>query len=376
MPTSEIDIFTRRASPVPPAPEEREPKSRSIAIGIACTILFHVLLFSLAPLFPVEKFAGSHSNLSAIARAKRTKSFDFQLVNPPAEKPKPPAFKFVETNPDAPANEPDKTSNVSNRNQQSAQAEAAKEKDPENRPSVKGRDDIRNDSAIVSGNRAPPQVSPPTPPAAAQTDASEQQQQQARAEQVPLAGFDKKTGKSEDGIGTNVSRTKAPATNADQFIEGTRGAKEVDGGRVATNQTSKQQPRERPRLNSVSTARMSPLQNRLAGTANVGPIGIDARWNEYGDYMHELIEIVDREWHGIVDEYRGHIEAGTHVEVTFRLNSDGTIIVQKIEETAGRVAVGQCQSAISNRQPYRKWTDQMIAVLGNEQTITFGFYYY
>lgn len=375
MPTSEIDIFTRRASPVPPSPEEREPKSRSVAIGIACTLLFHVLLFTLAPLLPVEKLSGTHSNLSAIARAKRSKSFDFQLVNPPAEKPPPPALKFVETNPDAPENTPDQTPNVSNRNQQSAQAEAAKEKDPENRPSVKGRDDIKSD-AIVSGERAQPQPGEAATPVSAQNPAAEaQEQQQARAEQIPLTGFDKKEGQNPDGIGTNIARAKAPATGADQLIEGSRDAKNADGAATATNQTSASRPTPRPRPR-LTAARSTVLENRIAGTPNVGILGLDARWSEYGDYMNEFVGIIDAQWHKIVEGSSVYPKSGSHVIVTFKLNSDGEVVVQSFEETAGGVAVSQSTSAITTRQPYRKWTEQMIAVLGKEQTIKFGFYYY
>jgi hypothetical protein len=78
----------------------------------------------------------------------------------------------------------------------------------------------------------------------------------------------------------------------------------------------------------------------------------------------------------MVDDYQGHIPAGTHVIVTFRLSSEGIPSIQRVEETAGKVAVGQCETAITSRQPYRKWTPQMVSVLGTEQTITFGFYYY
>lgn len=376
MPTSPIDIFTRRASPVPPSPEEREPKSRSIAIGIVCTIVFHILLLSLAPLFPVEKLAGSHSNLAAIAKAKRGKTFEFQLVNPPAEKPPPAAIKFVETNPDAPENTPDQTPNVSNRNQQSAQAEAAKERDPENRPSVKGRDDIKNDSAIVSGEHAQPQPGEAATPIPVQNAAAAaQEQQQARVEQIPLSGFEKKDGQNPDGVGTNVARARAPATGADQLIEGSRDAKNTEGALTAANQASPSRPAPKPRPR-LTAARSTVLENRIAGTPNVGILGIDARWSEYGEYMNELVGIIDAQWHKIVEGSSVYPKSGSHVIVTFKLNSEGEVVVQSVEETAGTVAVGQSTSAITARQPYRKWSEPMIAVLGKEQTITFGFYYY
>jgi hypothetical protein len=366
----------------PPASRTRAAKpstgldrtERSIWIGILCTLLFHVLLFTLAPLFPTEKFVGTHSNLKAVM-ARKNKSFDFQLVNPPPA-PVPPAnpFKFVETNPEAPANEPDKTSNFSNRNQQSAQSEAAKEKDPENRPSVKGQDEVKNDSAIVSGEHAQPQQGAAVTPSAAQTPAEQQNAQQARAEQVPLEGNEDRTGKSEDGVGTKLSHNKAATTNADQLVEGSRDSKNANGALVASPEhSSRPQPKPRPRL---SSARSTILTNRISGTPNVGVLGIDARWSEYGDYMNELIEIIDASWHKIVETSSVYPKSGTHVIVTFRLNANGEVVVQSVEETAGTLGVNQCTTAITTPQPYRKWTEQMVSVLGKEQTITFGFYYY
>ncbi|MDP2138109.1 MAG: hypothetical protein Q8J74_09660, partial [Candidatus Didemnitutus sp.] len=41
-----------------------DPASRSIAIGVLCTLVFHVLLVVLAPYFPVESMSGTHSNLA------------------------------------------------------------------------------------------------------------------------------------------------------------------------------------------------------------------------------------------------------------------------------------------------------------------------
>lgn len=363
-----------------PAPL-KELEKRSIGIGLVCTILFHVLLLCLAPYFPVEKLAGSHSNLDAVARAKRGQEFNFELApdEPQAKQANP--IRFVETNPDAPENAPDKTDNVSDRNQQSAQPDKPTEVDPENRPSVKGRDDVQG-GAIVSGNRAPPQPGTPVVPLEKALEEmvpqQAQQQQQVRAEQVPLSGFEKVEGKSDDGIGTNISQQKAPSTGAERFVEGSKDSRVVEGGlsEMQKQQQQRPPPRERPRVGSLSTARQSPLSNRLAGTMNVGPVGLDARWGEFGQYMSEFIDIVDSEFQAITSEYRGHIPAGTRVVITFTLNSDGEVRVTQTEETAGRVAVSQCQAALTNRMPYRKWPAEMMAVLGDRQTITFSFYYY
>lgn len=371
---SKIQRAAAAASPET-RPAIEAPGNRSIAIGFICTILFHVLLLCLGPLFPVEKFSGSHSNLDAIARANRAKEFNFELAAPEQETKKPDPFKFVETNPDAPENTPDKTSNFSNRNQQSAQQEKPPEIDPENRPSVKGRDDIKNDSAIVSGDMARPQEGSAATAAQNALDSlTPQSAQHARAEQVPLDGTEKFEGKSEDGVASNVSHTQSASNNAPQYVEGAKDGKNPDGGVVETNAVEQRpKPKARPRL---TQSRPNVLQNRLAGTSNIGIMGIDARWSEYGEYMQRFIETVQSSWYSIIDESRVAPKSGTHVFVTFTLNSDGEASIVSTEETTGKPGAYACTSAITLRQPYEKWTEQMINVLGKQQTMTFSFYYW
>jgi hypothetical protein len=366
---SQFDILTRLAEPELKRAPEREPsEERAILIGIVCTVLFHVLLLVLAPRLALEKFVGSHSNLTAVMKAKQ-KTFEIELVPPP---PAPEPFKFIETNPDAPSNTPDKTKFFSNRNQQSAQAEAAKEKDEENKPSVKGQDEIKNDSAIVSGTHTQPQDGAAVTPNNQKDDQKEQQAQQARAEQVPLSGDEKLEGKDDEGIAANKFHNPALSTNANELVEGAKDGKSNDGAQVATNQTGHQQPRARPRL---SQARQNILTTRAPGTTNIGVMAVDALRNDYGDYLQELIEVVQAEWYSILDRSSIYPKAGTHVFVMFRLNARGEVTIQSVEDTAGKAGSYACTSAITNRQPYRKWTPQMEAVLGEETTIGFNFYY-
>lgn len=357
----------------PPAPE-KDRADRSIAIGLIATVLFHVLLVVLAPEFEFMNFSGSHGGIS-VTSANKGKTFDFELASPPvAEKEKDP-FRFVETNSAAPENTPDKTTNFSNRNQQSAQEVAAKELDPENRPTVTGQDEIKSDT-IVSGDMAPP--SPPSTPTVdtQAQDTMDRVEQKARAEQVPLTGFDKTEGKSEDGIATNVAKSDRPTTNAPEAVQGAADSKELNGGLVSVTQAQRAQPKDRPRLSSVSLNRSSPLTNRATGVTNIGIIGMDARWSEYGEYMNELIEIVQAQWWHILSESRVAPPRGSSVVVKFRINAKGETDIVSVEDNgAGKQGVFSCQNAITYPQPYRKWTDQMVAVLGDSQELTFSFHY-
>jgi hypothetical protein len=351
---------------------ERDPADRSILIGIAATVVIHLLVVIFAPEFSFDKFSGVHSGIS-VNNTNRGKTFDFELAPSAVQQPEKKPFQYVETNPDAPANEPDKTDNFSNRNQQTAQPTPAKEKDPLNRPSVEGQDKIKSD-AIVTGDMSKPQLGAAARPESNQQDQADQKEQKVRMEQNPDNGFDKTKGESEEGIATNVSKTKAPTTHADEAVEGVREGKEREGGLVATINASKPQPKARPRLTS---ALPSVVTTRTSGSTNAGILGRDARWSEYGEYLNEITEIIVQQWYRINEESAVTPPHGSHVTITFKINSKGETDIVKVEDSeAGKQGVWSCQSAIQARQPYRKWTEQMITVLGDEQTLVFGFYYY
>lgn len=356
----------------PPA-SIKDPAERSILIGVVATVLFHVLLVVFSPQFKFDEFSGVHSGIT-VNNANRGQTFDFELTPPDVPEKQPAPAQFVETNPDAPENEPDKTSNFSNRNQQSAQKEAPKEIDPLNRPSITdAQDKIKNDLSIVTGDLSKPQLGAAARPESTQADQQEQNEQRLRMLQAPDAGFEKVEGKSEDGISSNISQAKAPSTHADKEFEGAPDGKDVTGGLVAVTESHKAQPKARPRLTAPRT---TILTNRPAGTRNLGIVGMDARWSEYGEYLAELVEIIQVQWYSILEESRVSPPRGSHVVITFKINSKGETDIVKVEDSdAGKQGVFTCQNAIQARQPYRKWTEQMIALLGDEQELTFAFYY-
>ena len=98
-----------------------KPETRSIQIGVLGTLLIHLLLLLFAP--RLLRMDRGH----AAAHPPANRKFNIELV-PSPPKPPPPAparMKYVEANPNAPENIPDKTNNVSDRNQQVAQEKPA-----------------------------------------------------------------------------------------------------------------------------------------------------------------------------------------------------------------------------------------------------------
>jgi len=150
-------------------------------------------------------------------------------------------------------------------------------------------------------------------------------------------------------------------------------AKNTDGGVVSINQTTKPTPKASPASHCAAFDRAGRSRAR---NQQCRRIGRDARWSEYGEYMQELIEIVDHEWHGILDESNLHYKANTHVDVTFTINSKGEVKVTSYENFSDDVALSQCRSAITTRGRTESGPTRWWRWLGEEQSITFSFYYY
>ncbi len=104
---------------------------------------------------------------------------------------------------------------------------------------------------------------------------------------------------------------------------------------------------------------------------------VDPRWTNYGRYLQEIVDTIQAEWDDVAYNSGVHPPTGSHVSVTFVLNSEGNIPkIVKVEGNAGMVGEEMCVTAIVRPTPYAKWTSDMVASLGNEQQLTFAFYYY
>ena len=92
--------------------------------------------------------------------------------------------------------------------------------------------------------------------------------------------------------------------------------------------------------------------------------------------MQVFLDTVQAQWYKILSESLIAPKRGSHVVVTFKLNSKGETDMVTVEDVgAGKQGVFACQNAITSKQPYRKWTKDMIGALGDEEQITLTFYY-
>ena len=63
------------------------------------------------------------------------------------------------------------------------------------------------------------------------------------------------------------------------------------------------------------------------------------------------------------------------MKVTFRIDTKGEVEIVSVTGSGGELAQRLCVSSISERAPYGEWTEDMIAVLGKEQELSFTFFY-
>ena len=109
--------------------------------------------------------------------------------------------------------------------------------------------------------------------------------------------------------------------------------------------------------------------------ANIGVTAYDAKWSNYGQYLQKLIGTVQIQFDDLNEKSRFWPPTGTKITVKFRLNSTGKVEVIEASGNGGTQATRLCSSAITEGAPYGKWTDDMVALLGEKQEMTFTFYY-
>ncbi len=356
-------------------------RRRSTAVGIVLTIGVWLLCLFLFNLLITHL---DHQHTAGVGEVKRPKpSFDIELQ--PEEfllpqKPQPPPQQFVETNPDAPENIPDKTNNMGAQNQQAAQEKP----DPtgkSDRAATEGKKDWESNQ-IVSGQLRQPQIQlPPAPPPLPEIKESQAvtETTPAQREQNPLSGDQKIQGDSATGVGMGAHKLPENAKNiTPDAIEPIKGLPDapllVGRPQVTQPKIDPQRPQPRPRV--AQNVRPAVLAENKVGTQNVGISGFDAKWNSYSQYLQKLIDTVQIQFDALNERSRVWPPTGTKITVKFRLNSQGEIAeIIEAEGNGGSQATSICRSSIADRAPYGKWTDDMIAMLGESQELTFTFYY-
>ncbi len=196
-----------------------------------------------------------------------------------------------------------------------------------------------------------------------------------KLEQNPLSGFEKKEGYNADAISSNISKLVEGAKAVPERVEGNKNSPLLQGAQANTSKSDRQKPQPSPVLQKQQVRPGISPENKF-GTMNIGPTAVDARWSNYSVYLQRLIETVQIQWDRILLSSSLYPPSGTTVTVSFRMDSDGKITtIIDVKNTSTKQGKEACISAITARSPYGKWSDDMVAMLGNSQDITFTFYY-
>ncbi len=346
-----------------------EPESRSMIIGIIGTILVHLLLLLIGPTLLRNDKAGL-----AVRPHARPQQFNIQLapdMYKPPPKPQAVPKNFVETNPEAPDNAPDKSNNFAARAQQVAQEKP--QADAHNdRPAMEGQKDLHS-TQIVDGRLEKPQEQVPAPPTPVAP--TESKLTAPRQEQTPLTGFDKKTGISE-GYGSNIANPADAPKDIPNKIDGLKNVPLVEGATDQQPAIDPHHPRARPQIVKTIQSRPAVLTENKIGTSNTGLIGVSAEFSNYGAYLQKMVEIVQAQFDRLNDESRIYPPSGSIVIIKFVINDEGKIArIISVENKATDASARLCTSAITIPSPYGPWTDDMKAMLGKEQELTYEFFY-
>ncbi len=349
-----------------------EPESRSILIGIhSGTILVHLLAAvdradpaagAIRPTpWPPGRMPGRDNSASSSRRTCTSRRRSRRA-------PK----KFVETNPDAPENAPDKSNNFAARNQQVAQEKP--QADAHNdRPAMEGRKDMES-TQIVDGQLVKPQEQVPAPPTPVAP--TESKLKAPKQEQTPLSGFDKKTGADANGYGTNIANPAEAPKDVPKQVAGLKNVPLIEGATDQQPAIDPHHPRARPQIVKTVQTRPAVLTENKVGTSNTGLIGVSAEFSNYGAYLQKMVEIVQVQFDRLNDESRIYPPSGSTVIIKFVINDQGQIArIVSVENRATDAAARLCTSAITIPSPYGPWTDDMKAMLGKEQELTYEFFY-
>lgn len=137
----------------------------------------------------------------------------------------------------------------------------------------------------------------------------------------------------------------------------------------------------------ASRAAPRPVPPSLTGTSGLllrnpvdvgraGALALDARFSAYGDYAQRMLEAVQASWWGILSRTRMDDFAAGTVVVRFRLARDGTVPeAEVVSSTVPALAALACKDAVQLPAPYDPWRPEMVALLGEDETVTITFHY-
>ncbi len=348
--------------------------------GVGGTVILHLLLL----LLPFPDTAYPDPDPSA-------RDVEFVFADMQEEE----TWRFVETNPDVPTNEPDQTDHIAARDQQAAQPDPASNRSPDNIPELEGEEP--DSPKIVDGDLADPEPAPPpgVHMPGEPSEPSEASEAIERFDATPLEpgapppapDFLEEEPRDGEGLGSwlepdsgeevvEEASQEDPVNLTLNPLTGLPREPQPDSPEVQPGQPAEPgEPRPRPRVRSQVAP--GPLMERPGGVTRAGAIAIDANFSEYGDYLQRMFDAVALKWNQLNQSARrSYSEVNSRVVVEFEITREGEIRnLQVVHTSADRLRTLFCEDAIKSRAPYGAWTKEMVDVLGDVQAVRFTFLY-
>lgn len=374
-----LNVFTEASPPHLFDPRGGESgRTLAAAIAFVVALLVHLFLLFLAP----EQFY-----LAPLTIAE-PKAMELELEIASAETPEEETLRFVEANPDAPENTPDRTDQYSYRSTQAADQSVAKS--ILEAPKVDGDEPSQK---IIDGKLEQPLVPPlvvaaAAPASAMNAAANEESSTEMVAAplvpRLPVAEFIRQSELPLDDKGSSPDREDRENRSLENLPEEAPIALYQDAVGVVNTvapsvadamspQEVKPVPQARPRL--APELLTGPIMQSQGSASRRGALSIDATFNEFGEYEQQFYAALQLGWYQEIEFYQP-IDTASTVAIRFTMQADGSIHdITVLHSNASELATILCESALAKRSPFRSWTQEMIAVFGLERTLTVRFNY-
>lgn len=284
-------------------------------IAFAITVLLHLTLWLVLPSVFTQRLITLHPV-----------EIKFDPVVVP-ENRLPPSMRLAEVNVQANRTVPDKSDYIAAKNQTAAQPIPEKIKTTSSLPRSAGE----STNAI--------KVSQGRPRAIEESDLSDESQSAG----TPTVGLNGNLPKK------NVAETKK--SNRNESIP------------------------DRPRA-TIPSGTMGILLKNNVGVNRAGAIAVDAKFSNYGDYSQRMMEAIQSSWWALIDRARFESVSRGSVVVRFNLRRDGSVVDAEIlRSDVPSVMAFACKDAVMAPAPFDHWREDMVALFGNEQTVTITFHY-
>ena len=343
-------------------------------VAFLVALLVHLLLYLLAP----ERFYPEHLTMPL------PEEIELELEIPAVEQPEPEQLRFVDANPDAPENQPDRKDQYSYRSTQAA--DQSPETSILEAPKVDGEEPSQK---IIDGMLEQPVALPVVVAAAPGNNApakgtGAEQAGLPAAPRLPTAEFIRQSELPENDTGSSPLGEDAESASIENLPEDAPVALHRNPAIAGTPDTTgrmdpltapeaKPMPQARPRL--APELLTGPVMQSHGSASRRGALSIDATFSEFGEYEQQFYAALQLGWYQEI-EFHQPIDTASTVAVRFTMEADGSINgISVLQSNASELATYLCESALAKRSPFRAWTKEMIAVFGTERTLTVRFNY-